>query len=109
MAIEKRHPTITGGTIVGGGLTWDLPENKYPNISQAMDDISYEKLNREILEKQAQAKMASRSWLDDTQNMRVVALNEACGLAKAMGANVDSQTIVRMASVFSDYLINDRV
>ena len=84
MAIIRTSPVITnGGVITSVGADWhDLTGEKR--------DMNYEK------------------WLDDTQNMRVVALNEACALAKATG-NGDSQTIVRMAAIFADYLIKNRV
>ena len=83
MAIMRQSPVITDGVITGVGADWhDLTGEKR--------DIDHEK------------------WLDDTQNMRVVALNEACALAKAAGTG-DSQTIVRMASIFADYLIRGRV
>ena len=78
MAIMRGSPVITDGVVDWHDLTGEKR------------DIDHEK------------------WLDDTQNMRVVALNEACALAKAAG-NSDSQTIVRMAAIFSDYLIKGRV
>ena len=78
MAIIRTSPVITDGVVNWHDLTGEKR------------DMDHEK------------------WLDDTQNMRVVALNEACALAKATG-NGDSQTIVRMAAIFADYLIKNRV
>ena len=78
MAIIRTSPVITDGVVNWHDLTGEKR------------DMDHEK------------------WLDDTQNMRVVALNEACALAKAAGTG-DSQTIVRMASIFADYLIRGRV
>ena len=46
-------------------------------------------------------------WLDQTQNMRVVALNEACGVAKAMiddGTGVTPEYIAKMALTFATFL-----
>ena len=57
------------------------------------------------------ADAAKRRMLDDTQNMRVVALNEACGVAKEMiakGAGVPYPEITRMAAHFAKYLIDGK-
>lgn len=46
-------------------------------------------------------------WLEETQNMRVVALNEACGVAKAMiedSTNVTPEYIAKMALTFATFL-----
>jgi hypothetical protein len=46
-------------------------------------------------------------WLEETQNMRVVALNEACGVAKAMiedSNNVTPEYIAKMAYTFANFL-----
>ena len=46
-------------------------------------------------------------WLEETQNMRVVALNEACGIAKAMiedSTNVTPEYIAKMACTFANFL-----
>jgi len=47
-------------------------------------------------------------WLEQTQNMRVVALNEACGIAKAMieeSNGVTPEYIAQMAHTFAKFLI----
>ncbi len=54
-----------------------------------------------------------RKWLDDTQNMRVVALNEACGVVKSMMDNsdqlsVDPKLITAYARAFADFLVEGR-
>lgn len=54
-----------------------------------------------------------RKWLDDTQNMRVVALNEACGVVKSMMDNndqlgVDPKMITAYARAFADFLVEGR-
>jgi len=46
-------------------------------------------------------------WLDETQSMRVVALNEACGVAKAMiedSNGVTPEYIAKMAYTFATFL-----
>jgi len=46
-------------------------------------------------------------WLEQTQNMRVVALNEACGIAKAMiedSSGVTPEYIAKMAHTFATFL-----
>jgi hypothetical protein len=52
---------------------------------------------------------AQQKWIDDTQNMRVVALNEACGIAKAMSDDITAEEITMMAAVFAEFLIENRV
>jgi hypothetical protein len=50
-------------------------------------------------------------WLDQTQNMRVVALNEACGIAKAMiedSNGVTPEYIAKMAHTFATFLTEGR-
>ncbi len=105
MAIEKRHPTITGGTIAGGALTWNLPANMYPDLAK-VTDATYEQLSRE--KQAAEAQHLKQKWLEETQSMRVVALNEACGIAKALGGNVNASDVTRMAGVFAEFLIEAR-
>lgn len=46
-------------------------------------------------------------WLEETQSMRVVALNEACGVAKAMiedSSGVTPEYIAKMAHTFATFL-----
>lgn len=55
--------------------------------------------------------LAHREWLDDTQNMRVVALNEACGLMKIIVGQQSwstdlGQTTAGMAKIFARFLID---
>ena len=50
-------------------------------------------------------------WLEQTQNMRVVALNEACGIAKAMIEESNGVTpayIAQMAHTFATFLTEGR-
>lgn len=50
-------------------------------------------------------------WLEQTQNMRVVALNEACGIAKAMiedSNGVTPEYIAKMAHTFATFLTEGR-
>ena len=54
-----------------------------------------------------------RKWLDDTQSMRVVALNEACSVVKSMMDNsdqlsVDPKLITAYARAFADFLVEGR-
>jgi hypothetical protein len=49
-------------------------------------------------------------WLEDTQHMRVVALNEACEIAKAhisCGESMAATEITSMASLFAKFLVNN--
>ena len=55
--------------------------------------------------------IAREEYLEKTQSMRVVALNEACSIAKAMiekGAVVDNTSIVRLAGTFTAFLVDAR-
>lgn len=55
--------------------------------------------------------IAREEYLEKTQSMRVVALNEACSIAKAMiekGAVVDNTSIVRLAGKFAAFLVDAR-
>lgn len=54
---------------------------------------------------------AQQEWLEKTQHMRVVGLNEACGVAKEY-SNTDEymspKQIVEMAHMFSSFLIDGK-
>lgn len=55
--------------------------------------------------------IAREEYLEKTQSMRVVALNEACSIAKAIiekGAVVDNTSIVRLAGTFAAFLVDAR-
>ena len=52
-----------------------------------------------------------RKYLEDTQSMRVVALNEACEIAKdsmSHGACLTTQDITKMARAFAVFLIDGK-
>jgi hypothetical protein len=55
---------------------------------------------------------ASREqWLEKTQHMRVVALNEACEIAKTFighGEPMATREITSMASLFAKFLVDDK-
>jgi len=51
------------------------------------------------------------AWLEKTQHMRVVALNEACDIAKKLieqGKQPDSADITFIAYKFSEFLVNGK-
>ena len=55
--------------------------------------------------------IAREEYLEKTQSMRVVALNEACSIAKAMiekGATIDNTQIVQLAGKFTAFLVDAR-
>lgn len=55
--------------------------------------------------------IAREEYLEKTQSMRVVALNEACSIAKAMiekGTVIDNIQIVRLAGTFAAFLVDAR-
>ena len=55
--------------------------------------------------------IAREEYLEKTQSMRVVALNEACSIAKAMiekGTVIDNTQIVRLAGTFAAFLVDAR-
>ena len=55
--------------------------------------------------------IAREEYLEKTQSMRVVALNEACSIAKAIiekGGNPDNTSIVRLAGTFAAFLVDAR-
>ena len=64
-------------------------------------------------ERRARDEADRRKWLDETQNMRVVALNEAVKLAVAEIKNETSDVtagiIVQVADVFAKFLIDGEV
>ena len=50
-------------------------------------------------------------WLEKTQHMRVVALNEACSLAKATldsGRFVGHDEVLHLAGLFADFLVDGK-
>ena len=53
-----------------------------------------------------------RKWLDETQNMRVVALNEAGDLVKCLLNNknlvIDSRMVTSYAKAFADFLVEGK-
>lgn len=54
---------------------------------------------------------AQEEWLEKTQHMRVVALNEACGVAKEYighGETMSGDEVVRMAHRFASFLIDGK-
>lgn len=54
---------------------------------------------------------AQEEWLEKTQHMRVVALNEACEVAKdyiGHGESMSGTEIVRMAHMFASFLIDGK-
>lgn len=54
---------------------------------------------------------AQEEWLEKTQHMRVVALNEACEVAKEYighGESMSGTEIVRMAHMFASFLIDGK-
>lgn len=59
----------------------------------------------------AAAEVSREQWLERTQHMRVVALNEACGLAKVY-SNTDEymspKQIVEAAQMFAFFLIDGK-
>jgi hypothetical protein len=51
------------------------------------------------------------AWLEKTQHMRVVALNEACEIAKTFighGELMETREITSMASLFAKFLVDDQ-
>ena len=54
---------------------------------------------------------AQQEWLEKTQHMRVVALNEACEIAKThmgYGDAMSAQEITAMAHMFASFLIDGK-
>ena len=53
-----------------------------------------------------------RKWLDETQNMRVVALNEAVDLVKCLLNNknlvIDSRMVTSYAKAFAEFLVEGK-
>ena len=61
--------------------------------------------------KTLETNIAREEYLEKTQSMRVVALNEACSIAKAIiekGGNPDNRSIVRLAGTFAAFLVDAR-
>jgi hypothetical protein len=52
--------------------------------------------------------VAREAWLEKTQNMRVVALNEACALFKDLKLTPDSRQILAYARAFTDFLVDGK-
>ena len=94
-------------------LDWDdavVETPVKPPVTQKMMD---EFVKDSQAERMAREEAERLKWLDDTQNMRVVALNEACGLMKCMMENVDNLTIdprlvTGWAKAFADFLVEGR-
>ncbi len=59
----------------------------------------------------ASVEVSREQWLEQTQHMRVVALNEACEIAKAhisCGESMAAKEITSMASLFANFLVHDK-
>ena len=64
-----------------------------------------------VLQTDATAMKAREEWLEKTQHMRVVALNEACEIAKThmgYGDAMAAQEITNMAHMFASFLIDGK-
>jgi len=96
---------------------WDIPAT--PLKSQVISGAKVTGVMANDFVKESQEKRIAREeaekrkWLDDTQNMRVVALNEACGVVKSMMENndqigVDPKMITAYARAFADFLVEGR-
>ncbi len=98
------------------GSIWDIPATpiKSQVISSKVTGVMANDFVQESLAKRIAIEEAEkRKYLDDTQNMRVVALNEACGVVKSMMDNndqlgVDPKMITAYARAFADFLVDGR-
>lgn len=52
--------------------------------------------------------IAREAWLEKTQNMRVVALNEACALFKDQKLSTTPQNVLAYARAFTDFLVDGK-
>jgi len=52
--------------------------------------------------------IAREEWLEKTQNMRVVALNEACALFKDAKLSPTPQNVLAYARAFTDFLVDGK-
>ena len=52
--------------------------------------------------------IAREAWLEKTQNMRVVALNEACALFKDAKLSPGPQNVLAYARAFADFLVDGK-
>jgi hypothetical protein len=52
--------------------------------------------------------IAREAWLEKTQNMRVVALNEACALFKDAKLSPTPQNVLAYARAFTDFLVDGK-
>lgn len=52
--------------------------------------------------------IAREAWLEKTQSMRVVALNEACALFKDAKLSPTPQNVLSYARAFTDFLVDGK-
>jgi len=90
-------------------IYWEnlLHKHRRPREDQAVFEGTYTLPQTDTTEMMK----AEEEWLEKTQHMRVVALNEACGVAKECirhGESVSGTEIVRMAHMFASFLIDGK-
>ena len=96
--------TISGNAISGGPYITDSRVTKASGIIPSGTFTISPQTDTAMMK-------AQEEWLEKTQHMRVVALNEACGVAKECirhGESVSGTEIVRMAHMFASFLIDGK-
>ncbi len=89
-------------------IYWEnlLHKHRRPREDQAVFEGTYT-----VPQTDATAMREREEWLEKTQHMRVVALNEACEIAKThmgYGDAMAAQEITAMAHMFASFLIDGK-
>ena len=79
------------------------------SMQQIIDEWTDEEMSKALQKVNPKVDAAKREWLEHTQQMRVVALNEAVALGKTKNGLSEARTIVEVAAIFAAFLIDGKV
>jgi len=105
---RKRVMKISPSTLAMSGKS--LEQAVIDDKVKAFDEALHS-MDKTYWAQVASGDLAKKQYLEDTQSMRVVALNEACEIAKdsmSHGAHMTAQDITKMARAFAVFLIDGK-
>jgi hypothetical protein len=103
--VEKKISEAAGQARLEHQTEWN-EFKKIPVMDWAVSEGTYT-----VPQTDTKAMKAREEWLEKTQHMRVVALNEACEIAKThmgYGDAMAAQEITNMAHMFASFLIDGK-
>lgn len=105
--VEKKISEATRQARREQQIEWNTVIKPPPRVNRAVFEGTYT-----VPQTDTTAMMkAQQEWLEKTQHMRVVALNEACEIAKThmgYGDAMSAQEITAMAHMFASFLIDGK-